>query len=234
MSIIDDALNKPETNIGKVVAIFIQVLIVLSLITFSISTLPQLSSETKQTLSLIELVSVVLFSIEYLLRLLTAPNKLGYFFSFFGIIDLLAILPFYLSTGMDLRAVRVFRLFRLIRILKLLKYSKAIKRFHRAVMIVKEELILFAFVTFFLLYLSAIGIYYCENTAQPEVFKSVFHSLWWAIITLTTVGYGDMYPITVGGKMLTSFILFIGLGVVAIPTGLIASALNAARDEENK
>ena len=153
-------------------------------------------------------------------------------FSFYGLVDLAAILPFYIASGLDLRAVRVFRLLRLVRILKLLKYSKAIDRFHRALVIAKEELILFGFVAAIMLYLSAVGIYYFENSAQPDQFKSVFHSLWWAVTTLTTVGYGDMYPITAGGKLFTFVVLMIGLGIVAVPTGLIASALSQVRDED--
>ncbi|WP_320822401.1 potassium channel family protein, partial [Reinekea sp.] len=78
-----------------------------------------------------------------------------------------------------------------------------------------------------------VGIYYFEHVAQPELFKSVFHSLWWAITTLTTVGYGDMFPITVGGKIFTFFVLMIGLGIIAIPTGLLASALAEARKGED-
>jgi len=119
----------------------------------------------------------------------------------------------------------------LVRILKLFKYSKAIKQFHRALVIAKEELILFGFVAAIMLYLSAVGIYYFENAAQPEQFKSVFHSLWWAVTTLTTVGYGDMFPVTTGGKLFTFFVLMIGLGIVAVPTGLVASALSQARAE---
>ncbi len=174
----------------------------------------------------------MIFTIEYLLRVVVAENKVRFIFSFFGLVDLAAILPFYISSGLDLRAIRVFRLLRLVRILKLFKYNLAIKRFHRALVITKEELILFGFVAIILLYLSAVGIYYCENAAQPELFKSVFHSMWWALTTLTTVGYGDMYPITVGGRVFTFFVLVIGLGTVAVPTGLIASALAKVREEE--
>jgi len=81
--------------------------------------------------------------------------------------------------------------------------------------------------------LTAVGIYHFENAAQPEQFKSIFHSLWWALATLTTVGYGDLYPITAGGQLFTFFVLMIGLGIVAVPTGLVASALSQARDEED-
>jgi len=226
--VIDDVDNPS----GKIFTYSIQFLIIVSLVTFSIDTLPDISSSTKELISLIEIVTIMIFTIEYLLRVVVAENKVRFIFSFFGLVDLAAILPFYISSGLDLRAIRVFRLLRLVRILKLFKYNLAIKRFHRALVITKEELILFGFVAIILLYLSAVGIYYCENAAQPELFKSVFHSMWWALTTLTTVGYGDMYPITVGGRVFTFFVLVIGLGTVAVPTGLIASALAKVREEE--
>ena len=103
----------------------------------------------------------------------------------------------------------------------------------RAVGIVREELVLFLLnVALILIFLSAVGIYYFEHDRQPEHFASVFHSLWWAVVTLTTVGYGDMFPITTGGRVFTFFVLFLGLGIVAVPTGLFASALAKAREEE--
>ncbi len=221
-SIIDDSSSFP----GKVFAFSIQALIVISIISFSFDTLPNLPPWAKTTLSVIELTTVIIFTIEYLLRLTVASNRLGYIFSFYGIIDLVAILPFYIASGFDLRAIRVFRLLRLFRILKLVKYNNAINRYHRALKLVKEELVVFGFSSLILLYLSAVGIYYFENSAQPEQFKSVFHSLWWAVTTFTTVGYGDMYPVTFGGRLFTFFVLAIGLGIVAVPTGLIASALS--------
>ncbi len=231
MVIIHELLNS-GTKRGRFFAFFIQFLIIVSLVLFSIGTLPDLSELTNNILYKIEIGIVVVFTVEYLLRVYTAKNKLKFIFSFFGIVDLFAILPFYLSTGLDLRSLRIFRLLRLITILKLFRYSKAIRRFHRALIIAKEELILFSCVAVILLYLSAVGIYYFENLAQPEQFKSVFHSLWWAVGTLTTVGYGDIYPITVGGRVFTFVVLMVGLGIVAVPTGLISSALSQARNEE--
>jgi len=225
-------IDVTESTPGRVFTFSIQFLIIVSLVTFSIDTLPDLSSSTKKLLRLIEVITVVIFSLEYILRLVVAEKIFKFVFSFFGLIDLAAILPFYITTGLDLRAVRVFRLLRLLRILKLLKYNRAISRFQRALVIAKEELILFGIVAVILLYLSAVGIYYFENSAQPEQFKSVFHSLWWAVTTLTTVGYGDMYPITAGGRLFTFFVLMIGLGIVAVPTGLVASALSQVRDED--
>ena len=231
---IKSMLEDVDTTCGRYFAFFIQSMIVLSLISFSIETLPNLSDKFRYILAITEIILVGVFTVEYLLRLFVAERKFQYIFSFFGVIDLLAILPFYLATGLDLRSIRIFRLLRLFRILKLLRYSQAINRFHRALIIAKEEMILFGCVAMMLLYLSAVGIYYFENAVQPEQFKSIFHSLWWALATLTTVGYGDLYPVTSGGQIFTFFILIIGLGVIAVPTGLVASALSQARNEERK
>ncbi len=168
---------------------------------------------------------VLIFTGEYLLRLIVADRKLKFIFSFYGLIDLFAILPFYISTGIDLRSIRIFRMLRLFRIFKILRYSKAINRFHLAFKSIKEELVLFLFTAAILVFVASIGIYYFESKAQPEHFASFFHSLWWSIVTLTTVGYGDVYPITTAGKVFASIVMFIGIGVVAVPSGLIASAL---------
>jgi voltage-gated potassium channel len=215
-----EIIEKSRTTSGRVFDLIIQFLIVLSLLTFSLETLPDLSAETKYFLRQIEILTVSIFTIEYLLRLLVAQEKRAFIFSFYGLVDLLAILPFYVTSGIDLRGIRALRLVRLFRILKLARYSQAINRFHRALTIAKEEIVLFLCVTAILLFLAAAGIYYFEYQAQPQVFSSVFHSLWWAVATLTTVGYGDVYPITTGGKIFTFFILLIGLGVVSVPAGL--------------
>ncbi|PLX59583.1 ion transporter [Sedimenticola selenatireducens] len=228
-------VERNDTTAGRYFDLSVQLLIFVSIVTFSIETLPNIDSGTQVALGVIESVIVILFTIEYLLRIYVSDKKLSYVLSFYGLIDLAAILPFYLSTGLDLRSLRIFRLLRLFRLLKILRYNKAIDRFFRAYQIAKEEIVLFVTVTLMLLYLSAVGIYYFENSAQPEAFSSVFSSLWWAVTTLSTVGYGDVYPITLGGRLFTFVILMIGLGIVAVPAGLLASALSKARmDETNK
>lgn len=216
---------------GKVFAITVQILIILSLILFSVSTVPALHSKFKGYLDVAEFVVIIVFTVEYVLRVFVAENRLKFIFSFYGLIDIMAILPFYLAVGLNLQALRVLRIFVLFRILKLVRYSSAVRRYMIAFRSIKEELVLFCIMSAILLYLSAVGIYYFENQAQPEQFKSVFHSLWWALTTLTTVGYGDMYPVTTGGKFFSFFVLIIGLGVVAVPSGLMASALSGARKE---
>jgi voltage-gated potassium channel len=177
-------------------------------------------------LKILETIIVIIFTVEYLLRIIAANSKLKFIFSFYGLVDLIAILPFYISTGIDLRSVRIFRMLRLFRILKIVKYTKAIDRYKAAFKEIRAELSLFFMVTVIMLYVTGVGFYYFKNKAQPELIQSVFDGLWWAIITLTTVGYGDVYPITLGGKVFTFIILMIGLGIVAVPAGLLASALS--------
>lgn len=221
-----------DNKLSRWFAFFIQALILLSLITFSVETLPNLKPETRYLLRAIEIFCVVVFTVEYILRIYVADSKPRFIFSFFGIIDLLAILPFYLSFGVDLKSLRALRFLRLFRVLKLVRYNRAMNHFVRAMSNAKEQIILFIFITVLLIYFAAVGIYYFENEAQPEHFSSIFDSLWWAIVTLTTVGYGDVYPITVGGKVFTFIILMIGLGIVAVPTGIISSALTQSVDKK--
>ena len=221
-----------DTRAGRNFDLFIQFCIVLSLISFSIETLKNLSESTITILNWIELATVSIFSVEYILRIWLSKRKLGYMFSFFGLIDLIAILPFYLSVGVDLRSIRILRLMRLFRILKLASYSDAIQTFQKAYTHIKAELAVFGVFSVLILYISSLGIYIFENEAQPEKFGSIFDSLWWSIVTLTTVGYGDAFPVTVGGKIFTSLIVIIGLGIIAVPTGLFASALSKTIKEK--
>jgi voltage-gated potassium channel len=233
MTTLKQIIERSDNPLGRAFDLFIQTLIVLSLISFSIETLPNLSDTVQPWFRCFEVASVIVFSIEYFLRVLVATPRRAYVLSFFGIVDLAAILPFYIGTGIDLRSIRSLRLLRLFRILKLARYSAAVRRFHVALNIAKEEIVLFLAATVILLYLAAVGIYYFESEAQPEQFGSIFHSLWWAVATLTTVGYGDVYPITVGGRLFTFVILLIGLGVISVPAGLVASALAKARQLED-
>lgn len=209
-------------------------LILYSVLCFSLETLPNLNPPIKTFLYYSEIVIVLLFTIEYIARVFCSKKRLHFIFSFYGMIDLLAILPFYLTFFIDLRSLRLARLFRLIRILKLTRYSSALQRFVKALYMAREELIIFSIASLIVLYLSAVGIYHFEHTAQPDVFRSIFDALWWAMATLTTVGYGDVYPITNGGRFFTFIVLVIGLGFVAVPTGIVASALSSLRPKSDQ
>lgn len=227
-------IEENDTHFGRIFDLTIQTLIILSLIAFSLETLPDLDPTLIQVIHIFEIISVTVFIAEYFLRIFVADKPLRFIFSFYGLIDLLAILPYLLAPGFDLRSLRSFRLLRLFRAFKLIRYSKAISRFHRAFIIAREELVLFFSVTLLLFFFASVGIYHFEHAAQPQAFSSIFASLWWAVITLTTVGYGDVYPITVGGKMFTFFILLLGLGIVSVPSGMVASALSEARTFEEE
>ncbi len=223
-------IEQNNTKLGYSFDLSIQFLIIISLITFSVETLPNLSFFWRAFLHYVEVITIIIFTIEYFLRLYIANRKLSFIFSFFSLIDLFAILPFYISTSIDLRSIRAIRLFRIFRMLKIVRYNHAIQRFYKAVIIAKEEFIIFTLITSMLIFLSSVGIYYFENKVQPEIFASIFHSLWWSVCTLTTVGYGDIYPMTVGGKIFTSIVLITGLGIISIPAGILASALSKARE----
>ncbi|MFH1748620.1 MAG: ion transporter [Planctomycetota bacterium] len=217
------SLTDPNTKVGSTFDRFIYALIILSLIEVALETLPE-AQPYHAWLLWSERVIVGIFTVEYVLRF--TSKGFGYVFSFLGVIDLLAILPFYISLGVvDLRSVRMIRLLRLLRLAKLNRYGSAWQRLRAAFGDIRDELTVYFGLTVALLYLASVGIYYCEHEAQPETFRSVFHAMWWAVCTLTTVGYGDVYPVTAAGKLFTFVILVLGLSVVAVPSGLIASAL---------
>ncbi|WP_219702357.1 ion transporter [Marinomonas lutimaris] len=213
---------------------FISLLIFYSLFCFSFGTLPNLSLNEKKFLRYSEVIVTIIFTLEYIARIVSTKKRLKFIFSFYGLVDLIAILPFYLAFAVDLRTLRIIRLLRLARILKLVRYNEASFRFAKALYSVKEELVIFLLTSMMLIYIAGLGIYYFEHEAQPDAFRSIFDCLWWAVITLTTVGYGDIYPITVGGRIFTFVLLIIGLGLIAIPTGIISSALTSIRGQDNK
>ncbi|MBK8036466.1 MAG: ion transporter [Verrucomicrobiaceae bacterium] len=223
-----------HVHFGRWLDFILQALIIVNLITLALETLPNLTEAQIYWLNLVEVASIAIFTAEYIARCLFSRPMLRYAVSFYGIVDLLSILPFYLSAGLDLRSARVLRMMRLFRLFKLTRYSKAARRYRHAFAIAREELVLFGCAALIVLYLAAVGIHHFECEAQPDKFASVPDSMWWAMVTLTTVGYGDVYPITLGGRLFTSVVLLLGLGFVAVPTGLLAGALSKAREQEKK
>ena len=211
---------------------FIYVLIILNIVAMIMESHVSLSLAYGNAFSIFEATSIFIFSFEYLYRVFIAfkDDKLKgvskYVFSVFGIIDLISILPFYLNTfiKVDGRFLRILRLFRLTRIFKLGRDSSSLKLFTKALSSVKNELRFTLFLSTLMILFSASAIYYLENEAQPEKFSSISESIWWATVSLATVGYGDVYPITIGGKIFASLISLIGIGIVAIPTGIISAS----------
>ena len=215
---------------------FLIFLIVLSITSIILESFPTLMEDYSSIFRAIELVTVIIFSIEYVLRLWTAdikyPNagrirsRLKFMFSWMGLVDILAILPFYIPyiIRVDLRFVRVLRVMRLLRIFKLKRYSKAFMMVSKVFSKKQSELSIAAFITFGLLLFSSTMMYHIEHEVQPDRFPDIISTLWWAVATLTTVGYGDVYPITGWGKLVAGIISLIGIGLVALPTGIISAA----------
>lgn len=208
-------------NIGRIM----DGLILASAFAIALETMPELPTNMRRLLFNFEVFLLVVFSAEYLVRLFSAPRPLRYAFSLWGIIDLLSILPAIALLTPQWQVVRTFRLLRLVRLLKLFRGSHAMERLVVAFGQVRGELAVFGVIAGLMLYISAVGIYIFEHDAQPDVFSSIPNSLWWAVASFTTVGYGDMFPITPGGRIFTTFVLFIGLGVIAVPSAIVTAAL---------
>jgi len=231
---IRQVLDSTESLQGRLFDAFIQITILVSIASMTIDSMHDLSPRAYQILNWTEIICVGIFTIELLLRLCFSGKGWRYLFTFFGIVDVLAILPFYLSLGVDLRGIRAFRLLRVFRLFKLARYNQAMLRFKKAFVKAKEDLILFGAIALVIIYLSAVGIHLFESEVQPDKFGSIPQCVWWAVSTLTTVGYGDVYPVTNGGKTFTLLILTVGLAAVAVPTGILASALTEVRKEKQQ
>lgn len=209
---------------------FIVLIIILNILTVFLDTFEELSG-LKPLFRVTETVTVSVFCIEYILRIWTAgylyPNKKGvkaqlrFLHSFDGIIDLLTILPFFFLDG-----IIVFRMLRVVRIFHLFRVNAHYDSFHVITSVLiekKNQIISSVFIIIVLMLASSLGIYSAEHDAQPEAFRNAFSGIWWSVSTLLTVGYGDIYLITVIGKIMAILIAFLGVGVVAIPTGIISA-----------
>ena len=184
----------------------------------------------------LELISIVIFTIEYILRTVVAfKTKTKYNLTLFGIIDLLAILPFYfLSTlTIDGRFLRILRLFRVSRIIRLGRFNKSFELLGKCIHNIRRELYLTFAIAFIILFFSATGIYYLENPGQPESFSSIKDSFWLSVSSLTGVGFEAIYPKTLGGKIFGTIISLVGVGVIAMPTGLISGSFVEIINDDN-
>ena len=225
----------PADTTSRLFDIFILSLIVLNVVAIVLETVEFVYEMSPFFFRSFEVASVLIFSVEYLLRIWSCTASSNYASPVYGrirfaltplaLIDLLAILPFYLSfLDLDLLFIRALRLFRLFRIAKLSRYSLALQTFGRILSAKKEELLTTLFFLFLLLLFASSLMYFAENEAQPEHFSSIPATMWWAIVTLTTVGYGDTYPVTGPGKFLAAVIAILGIGMFALPTGILGAA----------
>lgn len=228
VGVVDDRLNQSYDVISTAM------LLINLAVTFA-NTFAGLNARYGRILGITEEVTVFFFAIDYLLRLVTAhylyrdfPRMravIKYIFSFSGIVDLLSFLPYYLPVFFPTGAA-VFRMFRVVRILRLFRinaYYDSLNVITEVLSAQKQQLLSSCFIVVTLMLASSLCMYSVEHEAQPEVFTNAFSGIWWAASTLLTVGYGDIYPVTPMGRFLGIIISFLGVGMVAIPTGIISA-----------
>lgn len=226
--------SRPNDRVGRIDDLFLLPLIFLNVIAVILGSVKWIENEYKLLLEGFEIFSVIVFTLEYILRVWSCISEDKYSKPIFGrfrylltpmaLIDFFAILPFYLPfIGLDLRIIRVFRLFRIFRIAKAARYVSSLKLLGRVFKSKKEELIITSVVMIILLVIASSLMYFFENSAQPDKFADIPTTMWWAIATLTTVGYGDVYPITSEGKIIASIVAILGIGLFALPTGILGA-----------
>jgi len=237
-----------RTIASSVFDIFFITLIVANVLLVILETFSGFSDSVYSFFRAFEVVSVVIFTIEYVIRLWTSnylfPDKralrarVKYGFSFMAVVDLLAILPFYLPLifPIDLRVLRMLRLLRLIRLFKINRYTKALSSVGGVLKLKASQLISSVFVVLILMIMASVLMYAVENETQPGVFTNALSGLWWAVATLTTVGYGDIYPVTLFGQAVGAITALLGIGFVAIPTAIISSGFmeNLVENKKSK
>ena len=218
---------------SKIFDISIVILIILNVIAATVASFENIANSYPVFLHYFEVFSITIFTVEYILRLLTAKMKFPnskvpyilFIFTFWSIIDLAAILPFYLPfvTNLDFRFLRILRIFRMFRIFKLGRYTESMVVIGKVFKKEKEKLLTTVILTLILIFIASTVMYYAETTAQPDVFPNIIETTWWAIATLTTVWFGDLYPITVAGKICGGIISLLGIMIIALPSGIICS-----------
>jgi voltage-gated potassium channel len=225
---------KPGDTLSRIFDIFILSLIFLNVIAVIVGSVQSVQDRFGAVLNVFEMLSIIVFTVEYIGRLWSCTvdprfsgcvlGRIRLAFKAMSIVDLLAFLPFYLPfLGIDLRSLRVLRLLRIVRIAKVGRYYSSLNLIKHVFQSKKEELVLTSALLGLLLVVSSSLLYYCENAVQPDVFSSIPATMWWAVATLTTVGYGDMYPITIPGKLCASIIAILGIGMFALPTGILGA-----------
>lgn len=226
-----------ETRLDYAVDRFITLLIVANVAAVMLETVVWIGEPYRSYFAAFDRFSVMVFTVEYVLRLWSCTSdaryaapvrgRLRYALRPMSLVDLLAIAPFYLEfLAVDLRIVRTLRLFRLFRIFKLARYADSMVTLGQVLRSRRDELLVTLFVVLVLLVFASSAMYYVESEAQPQQFSSIPAAMWWGVATLTTVGYGDVYPVTTAGRFLGAGIAILGVGLFALPTGILASAFS--------
>ena len=213
-----EILENHESRLGKVFGSTLVILIVISVGIFLFEHIPYFAP-WQPILHIIDIVILSIFALEYVLRLMIARNKLKFIFSFLGLIDLFVILPLF-GHVLNLTFLRGFRLMRILYLLKTIRQSHLMLAFFHAFRHYRQELRIFGATFLSVLLMSSMAIYACENGINPG-FDTIGNALWWSIVTITNVGYGDIVPVTVVGKIVGALIMLLGLATVALMTAIL-------------
>lgn len=222
-----EIIFEAETPAGKAFDLVLIILIVITVLAIILESVPAINSRYGTWLKLIEWVITILFTIEYIVRIWASPKSFRYISSFYGIIDFLAIIPTYLGvifTGaMGFAVIRGLRLLRIFRILKITRYSNEGWIIIEALKASRVKILVFLFAVVTIVLIIGTMMYLIEG--EYSGFTSIPASIYWTIVTLTTVGYGDMTPVSDFGKFIASFVMIIGYGIIAVPTGIVTFEL---------
>jgi len=224
-----DVIFEADTFLGKFFDISLLILILFSVAAVMIESVELYSIKYKNALTLFEWTITAIFSLEYLLRIISVKKPLKYIFSFYGLIDLISLLPTYLGLFMfsesisSIKTIRTIRLLRVFRILKLIRYVKAANTLKQALIASRQRIIVFLLAVLAVATIMGTIIYIIEDS--KDGFTSIPRSIYWAIVTLTTVGYGDIAPQTVLGQFFASIIMILGYAIIAVPTGMVSVEL---------
>ena len=220
-----------DTKAGRRFDVTLICLILLSVVTVMLDSVPQINAEYGQQLYYAEWFFTVLFTVEYVVRLWCIQHSWGYAKSFYGVVDLLSVLPTYLSLWFPgaqfFLAVRILRVLRVFRVLRMVRYVGEAELIAQALAASRRKIIVFVASVLALMVIFGALMYVVEGGTNPA-FASIPHSIYWAVTTMTTVGYGDITPVTPLGQSLASFIMIMGYGIIAVPTGIVTLELNEA------
>ncbi len=242
--------TKGASGLSKAFNTFIVLLILLNILAMVLESVEQIKAAAPRWFLLFEDFSVAIFSVEYVLRLWSCVEeprfarpvlgRLRFALTPLALVDLSAVLPFYLSLHADLRVMRIFRMVRMVRVMRVMRvaklgrYSESLQMLLRVVQSRWEQLLSSILILLILAVVSASLMFYAEHDAQPKAFSSIPAAMWWAVATLTTIGYGDIYPVTVIGKFMASIIAVLGIGMFALPTGILGSGFVEELDKNKK
>jgi voltage-gated potassium channel len=222
-----EIIFEADTRPGKIFDVVLLAVIVVSVILVMLESVPGIRKDHHETLVLLEWIITGIFTLEYITRIIVVKKPWKYIFSFYGLIDFLAVIPSYLGlvviTYQSLMVIRVLRLLRVFRILKLTRYTAAGRTLAKAIWNSREKISVFIFFVVILVIIIGTVMYLVEGEAGG--FTSIPVSIYWAVVTLTTVGYGDISPVTALGQFLASFVMIMGYAIIAVPTGIVTAEM---------